>query len=609
MWRRANLAAAVLLVGALCTCTRAEQAGAKAGQKKEPAPWQEYVQSGKWADGEAHFRDALVAECRKKTPSFKAVASLHFGLVLCRHFPQIKERVLNTTAQRQLTAWLLANREFTRAFLLSLRKRDDAGRAFQIIHHLLQASEKRVRQYPQLAIAFAVVWDSYPPNRKFLKQAFAYYTRNPRGMKLDLRAMPHQVSKYVIDTRRPISERVWVSSRYGGSANIGRLYGMIKYDLHALSSGEGPEIRNHPPTLQNIKKYGGVCRDHAVFASEAGKAIGVPSVRISGGTESGVTHAWVGFLRKGTGGYVWDRDSGRIGKEDTSSGWINDPQEGLRVPEHELDLTLAALRYPRAKRIAAHVWCDAAGTLLAAGAREEAVEAMYRSLDACVCDKLQWQTFARLAKEGVIGPEKTMQAISKFADKLKPHPHLAVDAFRQLADTLEGASVKSSLRLYRTMAKRFSKNTEALGRIRLMEGRFLEGSGDAAGAMKVYSDAALETVKCQGVALPLLDNASRLMLERRVVKGAVAFHEKAFLRADRPRRSAYAMHTTWFKIGLRLAKLRALAGDREGHDKLIKRICGYQAGNAEQRQALGVRLAGALYRDINTTEAPAPAGP
>jgi len=568
------------------------------GDDRTRDPWQTYVRKARWREGERFYLKGLLEECGRKKPSAASVRDLYLGWAVCHCFPRIAERVLSDEARERFVSRLLSERGFTRTLLLALRPEDDPARAFQILYRLLQADPDALKRHGRLALAFAVVWDRYPPDRSLLREAFAYYVRNADRMHFDVRAMPYEVSKYVVDTRRPVSERVWALKRYGGSGNIGRLYRLIEYDTRAFTRGGEPAVRAHAPTLPNLRRYGGLCHEQALFASEVGKAVGVPSVYVSGSSQSGIGHAWVAFLRRRGGGYVWDRKTGRTGRGEQPPGFIIEPQTARRRPESELDFALAALNEKPANRAAARVWAAAAEVLLAAQAPAEALRCLRRSVERSVSDRRQWELFARLARTGAVPEEETLEAISIFTRRLAPFAALAVEAFSRLVQTLDKTPAKRILREYDALARRFKDDAAAFGRIRLLQGGFLESREKDAAAARLYAEAALETAASGAATLPLLDHAARLMLSRGRLKEAIALHETAFARAAKPRRTAYAVHSTWFKIGLRLAKLRALAGDRTGHDRVLRRVCSYQRMSAAQRQAFVERVAAQGYRDI-----------
>jgi tetratricopeptide (TPR) repeat protein len=583
-------AGALLALGAAVVV---DAAGARRpGQPVDP--WQQYVAAERWREGQEHFRAAVVALARSPAGlTVETLAPLHYGYSVCRYFAETDGR-LDRDAARRLRAWMLANGDFTQTLLLALSPEDSPARAFQIMYMLLSDSAEAVLEFPELAIAFAVVWDGNWADDDLLLDAFRYYTDNAADMQFNLSTVPYEITKYLVDSTRPIGERLWALDRYAGTDNIGRLYDRIwlyRYDRDAYYGRAEPELAGLPLTLENIREHGGVCADAALFASEVGKAVGVPSVYIRGPSPSGIEHAWVGFVRGGARRAKWDRDTGRIGQEEAVTGVVRDPQSGAAVPEHELDFALAALRCPAGSRRAAKMWLDAARILAEAGTAPEARAAMYESLNACVYDKVQWREFARLAKQGVFGPQDVIAAMSTFVERLADYPGLAVDAFAQLTGAYESEDPMARVRLCDQMADRFeSRDHDVLGRIWVLKGRYLEDAGEADEALRVYSDGALDVLGNKTVALGLLGEASRLLLARDALAEAISLHRAALARTPRPQTSRGAPYSTWAHVALRLAKLYELAGDVDEHDELLEDIVDLQPIPDDAKDAVLRRL-------------------
>ena len=579
----------------------------EAAEGRESAPsWRDYAQGSKWTEGEKRLREEIVRICsQKKLPAISKLRPAHYSYNVCRNFQQVENNTIPQSARGKYVSWLLAHPQLTEDLLLAFARGDNRGRAFEVVYRLRRKSEKQTLKYRELTIAFAIVWDAYAADGKELTDSFQYFTSNAKRMRFDPATQPWEVSKYVVDLRRPVSERVWALNRYGRSSNVGRLYSMIRYDDRAFERGESRASRMDVP-LQDMRKSAGVCHDRAVFASAVGKAIGVPTVYIHGAAGSGALHAWIGFLRKRSGGYAWDADTGRIGSERSSSGFIREPQESRQVSEHELGLALAALRYSSALRRKARIWRDAAAALAAAGKKEAAARAMRESLAECVCDKSQWRSWAALARAGVYSGADVAAAVGEFNKKLQSWPELAVDAFEALVETLGPDAALLRVRQYSRMAKTFSRNYGAVARVRLLEGRWLESTGDTRGALKVYSSGFLDALKHSVGGMGLLDNAGRLLVKSGKLRQAIDLHEKAFGRIRTPSRSAFvfAMQTSKFKVGLRLATLLQKAGKKKAAGQMIRKIAGYGRGRSEERALMTRQLANLAYDAVNTTKAP-----
>ena len=610
MKRTVIWASALLFCAALAGVCVAQPAQPAAPAEEKPIdPWKEYVLKGDWQVGQQYYRKAIVEACKAtEEPDFKRLAELHYAYNVCRWFPAVDDAVYNQQERRKFIDWLLANRELTEKLLLSFVQRDDPARAFAIVYELVKLSPDVARQFSDLTVTFAVVWDRYPEDPRALRQAFGYCVGNNKKMQFDLRTVPPEVAKYIIDSQRPMDERDWALKNYAGTTDMGKLYDKIwqgKYDYDALLRGSAKKVDIVGDTLPNILKYGGVCHEAAIFASEVGKAIGVPSVYIHGVTQGGMGHAWVGYLRKKDKAYAWDFETGRLSDESTASGSVMEPQAGVEASEHELDYALAVLRYREDVRRSARIWCDVAKVLLDEGMKDRAKAAMYKSLNTCVYDKIQWTTFAQVAKETDVSTEVILADIGKFCDNLKDYPNLAVGAFACLVEAVDPQKKALRLKVYEYMAKRYADDPEAFGRIRLLHGRYLESMGDEDAAVEIYADAAAKVLKSKKVMLDLLDNAARVLIKKQALEGAVKLHAEALQRVGEPRRgTAATFTTTWFQIGVRLAKLRQLGGDRAGHDRVLGNIMRYQEGSDRQLASLAQWLSGLSYYEINTSQPP-----
>lgn len=571
------------------------------GQEAEAPlnPWREYVAKRDWKKGLEHFRNAIIEKCTAaRLPDSDDLSRLYFGYNVCRYFPALGQRTLTEEHQKAMMAWMLTggNQGFTEALLRAFGGGDNPARAFEVLYTFLKEHQSRVERYPELTIAFAVVWDGPAPADVTPLESFEFFTSSSTKVHFSLRKLPWQVSKYVIDAQRPIDERKWAQQKYGGSSNIGKLYEKIwqsKYDRGALL-GEGKEIDEHEYTLENIRKYGGVCHDAAVFASEVGKSIGVPSVYVKGASSSGVGHAWIGYLKGGG----WDLDTGRLSDEDVAVGTVRDPQDGASVPEHELEFALAALRHSDSTRRQAQVWCEVAAMLATAGHKDAARRAMGKSLEACVYDKNQWLSYARLAGQGIFTDGDLVKSMTRFANELDDYPGLAVDAFESLIKAARGLAVKAQREQCDEMAGRFRKHDEAVARVRLIEGQLLEAADQKKTARDVYGEAAEEAIETAAF-LSLLDSAARVMIEQNDLDDAIDMHEDMFRELHTPRSSALVIYTTWFKVGLRLAKLHALDGDDDEHGDVLEKICRkYDVKDDNAADALEARLGKLSYNEV-----------
>jgi len=77
---------------------------------------------------------------------------------------------------------------------------------------------------------------------------------------------------------------------------------------------------------------GGICADQSYFATEVGKARGVPTLYFHG-ADNDSWHAWFGFL---DGAQHWQVNAGRYGEQRFVTGFARDPQTWRELSDHEV---------------------------------------------------------------------------------------------------------------------------------------------------------------------------------------------------------------------------------------------------------------------------------
>jgi hypothetical protein len=98
-------------------------------------------------------------------------------------------------------------------------------------------------------------------------------------------------------------------------------------------------------------KAGGICVDQAYFATETGKARGVPTLYFTGAGDDG-RHAWFGFLDTAQ---KWKFDVGRYAEQRFVTGHALDPQTWRQISDHELKFLAERFRtLPTFRQSAGH---------------------------------------------------------------------------------------------------------------------------------------------------------------------------------------------------------------------------------------------------------------
>lgn len=256
---------------------------------------------------------------------------------------------LGTRLKPALQALLWSDVGISNEFLSTLSPVDYLPRAFEILDELFQRDPARFRTYANLAIAIALVYDVPPPPnwphgqvtaealpRQFASpvDAFAWWIRQEqRGRTYHrLSRLGAAELKFVVDTVVPFAELEWAQGAVELSlGQLARAYTMIRYRNDRVT-GQQMTWTGRTYTLQEILTAGGICSDQAFFATQVGKARGVPTLFIYGAGNDG-RHAWFGFL---DGNQKWQLDAGRYAEQKFVTGYARDPQTWAEFSDHEL---------------------------------------------------------------------------------------------------------------------------------------------------------------------------------------------------------------------------------------------------------------------------------
>lgn len=260
-----------------------------------------------------------------------------------------RERPLGLALAPEVQAWLIGNPAFSEEFFAVLTPVDYLPNVFQILNDLFQRDPARFKTYASLALAIAVVYDVPPPPdwphaqvspellpRRFPAPAdsFAWWTHEDQlGHTYHrLTRLGTEELKFVIDAAAPFGELEWSEKVADIPLNsLARAYTMIRYRTDRLTNNN-PSWPGRTYQLPAILREGGICVDQAYFATEVGKARGVPTLLFHGSGNDG-RHAWFGFL---DGNQKWQLDAGRYAEQRFVTGYARDPQTWREFSDHEL---------------------------------------------------------------------------------------------------------------------------------------------------------------------------------------------------------------------------------------------------------------------------------
>lgn len=227
---------------------------------------------------------------------------------------------------------------------------DFAPKVLMDLQSIWQSSPADFREFPDLALAIALVRDQpapvFWPHHQVSTSGFHRMEQSPvklfyglvaahRSGKLrrDLHTLGVRNLMFVVDAPIDPAEFEWVrNDRRGCREDPPSALSAIHYDEGRMltQSYVWPwgEYR-----LETIRRRGGICIDQAYYASACAKALGIPSMMFAGlGKDGG--HSWVGYLRR-IGG--WDFSVGRPPGQGLATGETMDPENWTPVTDHDME--------------------------------------------------------------------------------------------------------------------------------------------------------------------------------------------------------------------------------------------------------------------------------
>lgn len=298
-------------------------------------------------------------------PFIELVGARHLLGQLAQAWPENPDKL------REMLTWLRENPDLARTIAFTLQIGiDDMPRAYRLLDALRTTCPQQVLAYPNLTAALCAVRDKpfvqqvnenqiAPPDPVAL---FQFYTSHAGKMTYSIKNMPPALLMYVVDVAASIEELTWALETYQGTRDVGKLYHTIQYDKAHYRTGSPKQVTQRGYSLQNIKRFGGVCADQAYFASTVGKAIGVPTAYCTG-RDSEIGHAWVGYFqtrgRKGR----WSFDEGKFEQYQVVTGTLRNPKDGQVMPESFLAIQAKLLGTSARQRCGARAMIDSAWAL------------------------------------------------------------------------------------------------------------------------------------------------------------------------------------------------------------------------------------------------------
>jgi hypothetical protein len=351
-------------------------------------------------------------------------------------------------------AWLLGDKSFSESFFGLLSDYDFLPRVITIIEELRQADVRRFESYEQLALAIALVYDQPPPPywphwqvttdvlpRRLPKplDTFVYLTEaDRRGATLQkLGTLSAAELKYTVDIAAGLPELQWVQRAVKVPLKDWvKTYESVRYRNDRIESDQyvwpGEQY-----DLPAILSEGGICVDQAYFATQAGKAKGVPTLLFSGAGKDG-RHAWFGYLSTNQ---KWVLDAGRYAEQSYVTGVSIDPQTWGALSDHELSFLsegfrrLQPYRSSRQHEVFAELYLRMGNKPAAAAAARKAVNYERRNIAA-------WDILVAASADA---PPRTLEVLLReAAQAMQRYPDLTARFVHALAASMRARGDSSA---------------------------------------------------------------------------------------------------------------------------------------------------------------------
>ncbi|HEY1848726.1 MAG TPA: hypothetical protein VGG37_05945 [Opitutaceae bacterium] len=355
---------------------------------------------------------------------------------------------LNLSAATQ--AWVLSHEDFSEQFFSNAKSVDHLPNSFAILDSLYRRNPEQFSRYSSLALAIALVFDVKPPpwwpHGQVSAQALPRRLPKPedafdRLVREDsagrtyhrLTRLPAEELKFVVDAAAPAPELAWAEANVPFTLDaMDEVYQSIAYrNDRAVDYAKGT-WQGTPYTLQAIKAQGGICVDQAYYATEVGKARGVPTLLFYGAGQD-ARHAWFGYLNAE---HHWDLDAGRYAEERLITGNTLDPQTWKEMSDHELEFlserfrALPAFMQSRVYEEFADDFLRIGNPSAAAKAARKAVDYERRNLDA-------WETLLAADEALKVGAPQREAVMREAAHAFSPkYPDLVAGYVNRVCESL-----------------------------------------------------------------------------------------------------------------------------------------------------------------------------
>jgi len=348
----------------------------------------------------------------------------------------IHAQTLSGLVSEKFVAAVMQDPDFTSSFFQLLTPYDYLPEVLRILDQIYVSDPQAFEQYDQLALAIALIHDVPAPphwphgqvspelvSRVFpdAVEVFQFWVGAERS-----RATLHRLTtlwaselKFVVDAAAPFAELKWVQKEQRYTfATLPRAYDAITYRMDRIERNQYNWLGSSY-AFPEILAAGGICIDQGYYASQVGKAIGIPTLLFRGAGLDG-RHAWFGYL---DAQQKWQLDVGRYAEQKYISGIAFDPQTWGEVNDYALAFLAERFReLPQYRQ--SRAWLQIAREYLRENEVDKALAAAKKATDLEPRHVEAWDARVLAERAGEVSATLRENTLRRAARALQRYPDL-----------------------------------------------------------------------------------------------------------------------------------------------------------------------------------------
>ena len=523
------------------------------------------------------LRPQLVEALEGKKPDLPEITHLATVWRFATYFGRLREM---DQSHRDALAWVIQQPRFAEELLLGATDYDPPDRVLEIIRTLRDGYARKMEQRPEIAAAFALVWDA--PERfggeedakidsAQVRHAFA------RVMSIAERSarMPVQLSVYAVDLDLDDEQVAWARQRYP-AGDVSYAFFDVPFDqgigYDPAKKGDDDAAR----TLMNIWRRGAGSVDAAWYAAQVGKATGLPTaICRAEGAVGGAIPAWAAFV---TPAGRWDVTSAKRADHDEWSSEILDPQTYETIGEDELAMAADFSRMDRARRVGAMAVLKGAGAVQL----ERRADVHLTAIEMAPSNREAWDTLGELVAKGAV----TESCRKRFDDLFKQHVLRRWPGFglRLRLQMMRGQTIGQQHKMIEATEEMFRDRPRLYARAKIAEGDLFRDDKRRGDAVAAYGDAMMKCAGDGAIAVAALSRIDPILYKEQEFARLLEIYRRSFEGLKQPRPSAWARTTAWFMIGDRYAGLLDETGQAQMAQRVRAQLANVQLAGEEKRR-------------------------